>query len=138
MQEKNWSINTYAYCLNNPLNITDFVGLDSIQRSKAVERALQYQQKNPGDSYKWGGQGSPGQGVDCSGMVRNCIMYGEEDDPYVGVTGGGVTRIATNSTKVADMNEVQVGNVITLDNSQSGKDKPMGHIGIITEIKTDG
>lgn len=137
VEDKNITLSSYAFCGNNPINVTDFVGLDSIQRSLAVERALQYQQKNPGNSYKLGGQGAPGHPVDCSGMVRNCIMYGEEGDPFVGVTGNGVTRIASNSVKVSDMNDVQVGNVVTLDNSPSGTSKPMGHIGIITELKTD-
>lgn len=94
-------------------------------------------QKNPGNSYQLGGQGNPGYPVDCSGMVRNCIMYGEESDPFVGVNRNGVTRIASNSVKITDMNNVQVGNVVTLDNSADGTSKPMGHIGIITNLKTD-
>jgi len=120
------------------------MGLDSAQRATAVTMAEEYVEKNTGNTYptqtdidNGHNKGEPGEKVDCSGMVSNCIIKAEEPDPYTGTgkTGNGVNRIAQSSEKVTDKNDVQVGNAITLDNSTSGKDKPMGHIGIIAEVK---
>jgi hypothetical protein len=120
------------------------MGLDSAQRATAVALAEEYVNKNTGNTYPTQTdidngdlKGKPGEKVDCSGMVSNCIIKAEEPDPYTGTgkTGNGVNRIAQSSELVTDKNDVQVGNAITLDNSTSGKDNPMGHVGIIVEVK---
>jgi RHS repeat-associated protein len=126
----------YAYVYNNPIRFIDPMGLDSAQRATAVAMAEEYVKKNPGNSWEEG-RGQPGENTDCSGMVSACMMKAEEPDPYPGNTGSGVSRIVQASEKVKDKNDVEVGNVITLDNSTSGKDKPKGHIGIIIEVKTN-
>lgn len=68
-------------------------------------------------------------------MASKCMMKAGEPDPYPGKTGNGVNHIVQSSEKVEDKNDVQAGNAIALDNSTSGEDKPMGHIGIIVEVK---
>jgi RHS repeat-associated protein len=137
LQERHPNMSTYAYVGNNPINAIDPNGMDSIQRNDAVQRAQEYVAKNPGDSYLWGGQGQPGSGVDCSGMVRNCIQQGEEPDPFKGRNGRGVQRIMQASERVENYNNVEVGNVVVLDNSRSGNDNPTGHIGIIEKVHSD-
>ncbi len=120
------------------------MGLDSAQRATAVALAEEYVNKNTGNTYptqtdidNGDFKGEPGEKVDCSGLVSNAIKKAGEPDPMTGAgkTGNGVNRIAQSSEKVTDKNDVQVGNAITLDNSTSGTDKPMGHIGIIVEVK---
>ena len=127
----------YAYVYNNPLRFIDPVGLDSAQRAEAVALALEYEEKNPGNSWESGKRGKPGENTDCSGMVSSCMMEADEPDPYPGREGNGVSRIADASEEVTDYNNAEEGNAITLDNSESGKDKPMGHIGIIVEVRRD-
>jgi RHS repeat-associated protein len=129
----------YAYVYNNPIRFIDLFGLDSTQRAQAIDKSEEYVDNNPGNSYKRGGKGQPGEGVDCSGMVSNCILAGEEEDPVgkPGATGNGVKQIADGSKEVANVNDVQSGNLIVLDNSESGSSKPYGHIGIITEVVKD-
>ncbi len=124
----------YAYVYNNPIKYIDPFGLDSAQRAQAVQMAEEYVEKNPGNSWAEG-RGAPGENTDCSGMVSSCMIKAEEPDPYPGKTGNGVSRIVESSDKVENKDDAEVGNAITLDNSTSGKDKPLGHIGIIAEVK---
>ena len=132
----------YAYVYNNPIKSIDPLGLDSAQRATAVAMAEKYVENNSGNTYpnqsdikKGKFRGKPGEKVDCSGMVSNCMMKADEPDPYTDRSGNGVSRIVKASEKVKDEDNVEVGNAITLDNSASGKDNPMGHIGIIVEVK---
>jgi hypothetical protein len=116
------------------MRYVDLFGLDSTQRATAVELANEYVKKNPGNSWESGGRGNPGENVDCSGLVSNCIIQGEEPDPYIGRDGNGVSRITQISEKIVDFDNAEIGNVIALDNSASGTNNPLGHIGIIVEI----
>jgi hypothetical protein len=133
IEDNHHNYSPYAYVYNNPIKLVDPFGLDSTQRAQAVELAHEYVTKNPGNSYA-SGRGAPGENTDCSGLVSSCIINGEEPDPYTGKDGNGVSRIAQSSEKV-NLNDGEAGNAITLDNSTSGKDKPMGHIGIIVEVR---
>lgn len=142
LAEKNHSQSGFVYAANNPIKYIDYMGLDSVQRASAVAMAKEYVQKNTGNTYPTQAdidngdfRGGPGEKVDCSGLVSNCMMKSEEPDPYTGKSGNGVSRIVQSSEKVTDKNDIEVGNAITLDNSKSGKDNPMGHIGIIVEVK---
>ncbi len=134
LTEKNHSQSGFVYAANNPIKYIDFMGLDSMQRAQAVELANKYVKDNPGNSWATG-RGAPGEKTDCSGMVSSCIIKAEEPDPYAGKKGNGVSRIVESSDKVENKNDAETGNAITLDNSASGEDKPLGHIGIIVEIK---
>jgi len=71
----------YAWNTNNPVSFADPDGADSTQRANAIAKAKEYVKKNPGDTYSWGGRAQPGGGVDCQGMVDNCIIAGGEKDP---------------------------------------------------------
>jgi hypothetical protein len=137
LQEKHYNYSPYAYVYNNPMRYIDPFGLDSVQRIQAVTLAHEYVANNPGNSWQSGGRGAPGQNVDCSGMVSNCITAGEEPDPYIGRNGNGVSRIVEASEQVTDNNNIETGNVVALDNNRNGTPNPMGHIGIITEVQRD-
>jgi hypothetical protein len=125
-------------------------GADSTQRAKAVTKAKEYAAKNPGDTYptdqdKKDGdfKGAPGKKVDCSGLVSNCIKEGGESDPVENGEGTGVQRIAANLPKIGDkddMSKVEVGSVVSLNNTFSGELDPardFKHTGMITEIVKD-
>jgi len=126
----------YAWNTNNPVSFADPDGADSTQRANAIAKAKEYVKKNPGDTYSWGGRAKPGGGVDCQGMVDNCIIAGGEKDPDSNGKDSGVKNIVAQSTEI-EMKDAVPGNIVTLDNSKSGKDKPMGHVGIVVEIVRD-
>jgi len=128
-EKKPW-ISSYVYCRENPINMIDPDGRDEKQRQAALAKAQEYVNKNPGDSYGKGA-GQPGQKVDCSGLVSNCVIAGGEKNPNHGTQISGVYNIVDNTQKVVDPNKVQVGNLIAF--TKNGDH----HIGIITEIITD-
>lgn len=124
----------YAWNTNNPLMYPDPEGADSLQRATAIKKAVEYVNKNPGNSYVWGGKGQPGQGVDCAGLVSASIVSAGELDPVIkrGSCGNGVTRLAQGSTYM-DIQDAQEGNFVTLNNGKG----PMSHSGLITKVKRD-
>ena len=132
----------YAWNTNNPISFNDPLGSDSTQRANAVAHAKEFVEKNTGNTWGWDDdnpQPQPGAKlVDCSGMVSGCMVEaGEPDARYAeGSSGNGVKRIADN-TETIDESEVEVGSLVLLDNSESGSDKPYGHIGIITNVEFD-
>jgi len=145
----------YTYVYNNPINLIDPFGLDSLQRAQAIQRAEEFVQKNKdgsGNTYGFDSNNrnpEPGsEKVDCAGLVRNSISATSEGDPNIGVnakkgvdtkTGkeiwkSGVELIVSNNknTKI-DLKKAAAGNFITFSNTE-GTD-PSGHIGIIVNIE---
>jgi RHS repeat-associated protein len=152
MIEKHYEWTSYAYVYNNPISFFDPFGLDSAQRAQAVNKALEYVNKNPGDSYPTdkesaAGQfrGKPGEKVDCAGMVDNAIVAGDEPSSKNNGKDNGVANVMAQSDKVGDkddMSKAVEGNAITLNNTLKD-DKPLDpkkdfkHIGVITKIERD-
>ena len=132
----------YSWNTNNPILYADPTGADSLQRAKAVDQAKKYVDSNSGNTYEEGRKGSPGEKVDCSGMVSNCIEAGGETNPAArdGSSAaavnkfkkdGGARRIAAMTNQITDYKKIEIGNAILLNNG-SGTGS---HIGIITEIE---
>ena len=130
----------YAWNTNNPLSYNDPLGADSTQRAQAVEKAKEYVKKGTGTTYSYnddgtgesGDKGLPGSSTDCSGLVSNCIVAGEELDP-VGRNSqtatkkfgksNGVSQIAASGEEIS-LNDLQVGSIVTFRNN--------GHVGIVS------
>jgi RHS repeat-associated protein len=139
---------SYSYVYNNPLRLTDPSGLDSAQRAAAVEKALDYVKRNPGDSYpsvdeKKQGlfKGSPGEKVDCAGMMNGCVLAGGEESIYVQNKETGVECVKSASDKVGnnalDIKGAQEGNILTLNNTRRDPLDPTKddkHTGMLTSI----
>ncbi len=133
----------YAWNTNNPISFADPLGSDSTQRANAVAKAQEFANKNPGNSWGFDSENpspSPGETVDCAGMVGRCMVAGEESDGRYGSEGNsddnGVKKIGANTEEISE-SEVQVGSLVILDNSKSGTGKPYGHIGIIDKVEFD-
>ena len=140
MADKYPSLSPYAYCGWNPIRLVDPDGrmMDEPQRRAAIAKAKEYEMANRVDKTKPSGKGNskntygyakgkPGQIVDCSGLVSECIMAGGEENPvgkYPG--GGGVKQIAKGTEKLSNTNLAEEGNLIIF-NDQS-------HVGIIVGI----
>jgi hypothetical protein len=128
--EKYRKLTPYHYCGNNPINAVDPSGLDSVQRSQAIEKATDYLES--GSTYKMGAKGQPGQPVDCSGLVSNCVRSGGEPDPNKGNKPSGVLNIESNTQKVEPEN-VEAGNIVTFRTSGSWP----YHTGIVVSVDKD-
>jgi hypothetical protein len=138
------SLSPYSTFAGNPILYSDFLGMDSIQRAKAIAIAKEYVDKNTNpssDSYKMGAKGAPGTCVDCSGLVSNSVKAGGEPEPNRAIQNGqrtpsgtqsGVLNIEDNSTKV-ETEDLQPGNLITW---RIQKGYPY-HIGIVTNVSLD-
>jgi RHS repeat-associated protein len=138
----------YAWNTNNPLLYADPTGADSTQRAQAVAMAQQYVEQNCGNTYPTDEQKNNGQFregpsgiVDCSGLVGNCVVAGGESNPAIEGTGRGVERITQNTERIGDkddMSKVEVGTIVTINNTSGKGDlKPENdykHVGIITEV----
>jgi RHS repeat-associated protein len=93
----------YAYVFNNPLLLVDLDGRDSTQLAAAVAEAKKYVEKNPDRDpaqYKRGAKGSPGQAVDCSGVISNCATTAGVPDPNHGKGPNGISNIVANGREV--------------------------------------
>ncbi|RUA34542.1 MAG: hypothetical protein DSY77_04910, partial [Bacteroidetes bacterium] len=87
----------YAWNTNNPILYPDPLGSDSTQRANAVAQAKKFvDEKKAGNQYEMGGKGAPGEKVDCSGLVSNCVKSGGESDPNHGDESSGVLNIESN------------------------------------------
>ena len=127
----------YVYCSGNPIMLVDPSGMDEEQREAGKKMGEQYIKMNPNKSevfYELGKKGGPGQKVDCSGLVSRCIVAGEEEDPSKKGVGNGVRRIANNTQKIEDMNDIMVGNLVTFYGEANGE---YSHIGYITDVILD-
>jgi len=150
LAEKHFDYTPYAYVFNNPIKYIDPFGLDSAQRAQAAQKALEYVNKNPGDTYPSNQdridgnfRGAPSEKVDCSGMVDNCVLAGEEPSSKDNGKENGVRNVMAQSEKIGDLNDLskaEVGNAITLNNTRSetlDSKRDFNHIGIITKIERD-
>ena len=134
----------YGVLLSNPIRFTDFYGNTEDERKQAVLKAKEYVDKNPGNSYQSPGMGNPGEGVDCSGMVRKCVMASGLNDPTKGSTGdgqwnNGVALIANSPmVRQSSISLARIGDIVTLDTDRGkGENGKYDHIGIITSITTN-
>ena len=115
---------------------------DQGQRRKALERARKFVDQKPADSnsYLMGAKGGPGEQVDCSGMMSNCVVAGGEKDPNSDTKATanilnptGVKKIEANLPEIKDDKDVVAGNLVTFhfDNGWPT------HIGMIYEVYKD-
>ena len=131
LTEKKCNDSPYTYCLGNPIRLIDPDGNDEKQRASAVAKAQEYVSNNNGNSYKLGAKGGPGEPVDCSGLVSQCVIAGGETDPNHG-NSNGCSNIANNLQKI-DIETAVPGNVIIFTSEIDGTHP--SHTGIITEVE---
>jgi RHS repeat-associated protein len=137
--EKNIDASPYSYCHGNPVKLIDPDGRDEEQRTTAINRAKEYVEKNPknktGDtSYMNGAKGGPGEKVDCSGLVSNCVVAGGEKDPNHGNALKGTVNMWNNTAPV-DKSKIVVGNMIFF--GKKGKEENINHVGLVSNITYD-
>jgi len=136
--EKNIDASPYSYCHGNPVKLIDPDGRDEEQRTKAINKAKEYIQKNPNkdgtEFYGSGYKGGPGKKVDCSGLVSNCVMAGGEKDPNHGNALKGTVNMWNNTAPV-DKSKIVVGNMIFF--GKKGKEENINHVGLVSNITYD-
>ena len=125
----------YGWVTNNPILYSDPIGSDSMQRAKAIVKGQEYvSKKKDGNQYGMGKKGLPGDPVDCSGLVSECVKAGDETDPNHGNLGSGVLQIEANTTSV-NPNNIIPGNLVTFRNDAEGA-YPY-HVALISEVIKD-
>jgi RHS repeat-associated protein len=136
--EKNIDASPYSYCHGNPVKMIDPDGRDEEQRTKAINRAKEYIQKNPDKDgtkfYGLGFKGVPGEKVDCSGLVSNCVVVGDEKDPNHGKATRGTVNMWNNTTPV-EKSKIVVGNMIFF--GEGGKEENINHVGLVSDVTYD-
>jgi RHS repeat-associated protein len=145
MAEKHPNVGGYVYCLSSPLRYIDPTGMTEEEREAAANKAQEYLEKNPGGTYQSGAMGEPGENVDCSGMVRQCIKASGLPDPASNSKGdgewqNGVALIANaDNVREVGAEQARVGDILTINTGRNmGTDGKYDHIGIITSIDEDG
>ena len=137
--------------LNNPILYTDIAGDTEKERQAALQEARSYVSLSTGNSssYDFAGyhQGSPGNPIDCSGMVSQCTYasgFGYTNS--VPTTGGhagdgslnGVGNIINQEqSRQLDVNQIQPGNVVCMSNRVTVDGVAVGHIGFVDNIVRD-
>lgn len=130
----------YAWNTNNPVLYPDPLGADSAQRARALKEAEQYVRKNPDPrgtgGYGFAGyhSGTPGQPVDCSGMVSQCAAvsgFGTLNNYVKGKPDNtGVRNILDQPlTREVPINEIVEGNIVVFPNKS--------HVAFISDIVRD-
>jgi len=131
MWEKYQDQQPFQYSVNAPTRWLDFSGMDTTQRAQCLERVEDYLKS--ASVYRMAKKGIPGEPVDCSGMVSNCVTAGGEPDPNRGNKGSGVLNIESNLQKV-DASQVVPGNIVTFHFKTTGY---AYHTGIVTKTVSD-
>jgi cell wall-associated NlpC family hydrolase len=140
LAEKTPAWTPYRYAFNNPLRYIDQKGMTEEERDEAVNQAKKYveQNKKPGkDKWASGAKGGPGETVDCSGLVSNCITTAGVNDPNTG-NSNGVDNIASNTRDVST-NDAQSGNIVNFNsvNSKGEVNQSNTHTGLIIGVGKD-
>ncbi|NOQ70874.1 MAG: hypothetical protein GQ574_02665 [Crocinitomix sp.] len=124
---------------------------DSTLKEKAIAEALLYIKANPnqkGAMYDFAGyhSGEPGEPIDCSGMVSQCVhMAGGGYLNSVPTINGnrntklnGVANIINQSNVwQIDPFEIRRGDLVTMSKRKMYNGIPVGHIAFITSVKRD-
>ena len=153
------NMSPYSWPTNNPARYIDSLGLDSLQRAKAVEMSNKIVNANHNQSpYCYSSKGNkqtgdkgeaPGESMDCSGLLSNTRKAGSEPNPVdtpLGVkqaeaffgknNANGIKQLAASTVELYSVEDVANGN----SNLQKGNEvyfNNYSHGGIITNIKRD-
>ncbi|MCX6145988.1 MAG: hypothetical protein NTW25_01870 [Candidatus Kapabacteria bacterium] len=130
--EKYHTLNPFQYSANSPVMKVDINGMNEEQRLEAIKLAEEY--IGSGSTYVMGKKGLPGDPVDCSGLISNCVTAGDEPDPNKGSQTSGILNIEKNKKlSEIELKDVQSGNIITF----RGLSTYPYHGGIIKSVNRD-
>jgi len=130
----------YAWNTNNPILFPDPMGADSVQRARALKEAERYVQNNPDPKgpggYGFAGyqKGTPGNPIDCSGMISQCASvsgFGTLNNYVKGKpNNNGVRNILEQPlTREIPIQDIVEGNIIVFPNKT--------HVAFISDIVRD-